>query len=396
MCTCVNVQSVSCFCVLVAGLSSESVWIIEAFQRNINSRTTAAEIVLKHWQFCYNEYGVNADRCPRPCTRDELVRLLRVMERHDLIDDILSSPSLSAQLAKSKRQPEENLTFDQHSCYSSSDSAVVASAAQSRAGEQPSQQAVAGATLDETAFKPLMSPDATNCDNNARDNARQRHVPITDVSTSSDSGLGTSRDSQTTAASTNPGTNVEPSSVAAQTAPSRGNKVAPVPQQNDSTELKSVVDSSNVERSAQPASTVTTRPKPTLPAKPARFKFVTSQSQPRVTCEQPQPEATLPVPEHPAMTSVSNPGYVSQDAEARNDSAPPAQTTPQVTSAVARPDVAAKRPSSLDVTPLAATFIYVPNVVMRATGDDVTSVGGRQRAPKLRLSIAKDSEETYL
>ena len=97
-----------------AGLSSESVWIIEAFQRNIESRTTAGEIVLKHWQFCYNEYGVHADRCPRPCTRDELMQVLREMQRYDLLEGVLRQPAL----AHSGRVPQENLTFDLNSCYS--------------------------------------------------------------------------------------------------------------------------------------------------------------------------------------------------------------------------------------------------------------------------------------
>ena len=71
-------------------------WLIDNFQRSMFSKDTAGEIILKHWQFCYNTYGVHEDKCPVACTRKELIRLLIDMGRQDLIDEVFSKHEIAA------------------------------------------------------------------------------------------------------------------------------------------------------------------------------------------------------------------------------------------------------------------------------------------------------------
>ena len=58
--------------------------IIEAFTAH-HQQQTAAEIVLRHWQHRYNRYGYDPFKCRKRCTRQELVRILKDMQRYDVI-----------------------------------------------------------------------------------------------------------------------------------------------------------------------------------------------------------------------------------------------------------------------------------------------------------------------
>lgn len=63
---------------------------------------TAAEIVLRHWQFIYNKYWKKSERdlvkCPYPCTKDTLIHILEHnLERLDLVDLVRSDRYESCQ-----------------------------------------------------------------------------------------------------------------------------------------------------------------------------------------------------------------------------------------------------------------------------------------------------------
>jgi hypothetical protein len=73
---------------LFPGLCSDAINLISAVVRNHFLPYPAAEVVLRHWQYVYNKYGVTGEdgKCPIACTKESLVNILREMNRHDLVE----------------------------------------------------------------------------------------------------------------------------------------------------------------------------------------------------------------------------------------------------------------------------------------------------------------------
>jgi len=59
--------------------------MIKGYCFNHAIKETAAEIVLRHWQFSYNKYRDTRWQHP-PCTPEGLLQILRTMERLDLVE----------------------------------------------------------------------------------------------------------------------------------------------------------------------------------------------------------------------------------------------------------------------------------------------------------------------
>ena len=75
-------KKITIFFLLGSGLSWEAVAVIKGFIASHRVDVTAAEIVLRHWQFMHNRH-----KATEPCTRKDLLRLLEnKMERYDLAD----------------------------------------------------------------------------------------------------------------------------------------------------------------------------------------------------------------------------------------------------------------------------------------------------------------------
>ena len=66
--------------------------MISSLIKNQSVNYSAAEIVIRHWQYMFNSYGQTAasGKCPRACTRIELINILKELERHDLVELIES------------------------------------------------------------------------------------------------------------------------------------------------------------------------------------------------------------------------------------------------------------------------------------------------------------------
>ena len=68
----------------ISGLEYQAVELIEAFTAHHNQET-AAEIVLRHWQFRYNRYGHHPSKCREKCEKKDFVRILTSMHRYDVV-----------------------------------------------------------------------------------------------------------------------------------------------------------------------------------------------------------------------------------------------------------------------------------------------------------------------
>ena len=339
----------------------------------MNSKTTAAEIVLKHWQFCFNEYGVDSDRCPVACYRKELIRLLTIMGRHDLVSDVLGKRQIHGQ---SPREPEENLTFDLHSCYSTDSRSL-------NSGDNMSvfNHRLPDITVGKLAVESLDNIDAERIDIEAGESRSQGQGQgdrsVRSAVEHNSPQISHSRQTPVDAASPINRLETDETPVKTLMSPNQGKTddgkvitmTSAFPVQSDVTRASGdVVHKVTAVSNKTYLHGSTARPKPKISAKPAIHRKSST------TAASSQQNGV-------ALATTSLPGIMDKNVNKLD-------TTP------------AKRPSTLNVS--SAANNYVPSVVFDDTpsgggkGDEEGSARAKRRVRMARLSIAKETEETFL
>ena len=77
---------------MLSGLCFDAINLISTIVRNHFLPYPAAEVVLRHWQYVYNKYGPTDEdgKCPYACNQLNLVNILRDMNRHDLVELLIT------------------------------------------------------------------------------------------------------------------------------------------------------------------------------------------------------------------------------------------------------------------------------------------------------------------
>ena len=84
------------------GLEEDSVNLIELYIHNHSTKYSAADIVLRHWQFMHNK-----GKCAEPCTKENLLHILKhKLERNDLVELLLEDKIQNNILSDTRGQQE--------------------------------------------------------------------------------------------------------------------------------------------------------------------------------------------------------------------------------------------------------------------------------------------------